>query len=121
MAATRTKRLATTALAATTAALLLGTALAHGASAADLPHAPVAYLATGTDLTGSQQPVDTDCQNLTDPARSAVNLTDHDLRIYFAADCQSGLPGQPGDLAFALPSLHWGNLPHPALSYRVVR
>ncbi|EME98819.1 hypothetical protein H340_19518 [Streptomyces mobaraensis NBRC 13819 = DSM 40847] len=120
----RKKTLTAGAAALSGAALLLGAGLAQPASAADLPHAPVAYFASGTDLTGRQAPVDiTDpaCRNLAEPALSAVNLTDADIQVYFNRDCRTGAPGRPGDLYDALGSLHWGNFPYPALSYRVVR
>ncbi|MER5786555.1 hypothetical protein ABT104_33360 [Streptomyces mobaraensis] len=106
------------------AALLLGTGLVRPASAADLPHAPVAYFASGSDLTGRQTPVDiadTTCRNLTEPARSAVNLTDADIKVYYNRDCRTGLPDRPNDWYFALGSLGWANFPFPALSYQVVR
>ncbi|MEV4436928.1 hypothetical protein [Streptomyces sp. NPDC049585] len=106
------------------AALLAGLGLAQPAGAVDLPHAPVAYFSTGSDLTGRRMPVDigdTECKNLPEPAASAVNFTTADINVYFNRDCRPGLPGHSGDVYFALGSLHWGNLSYPGLSYRVVR
>lgn len=124
MAALRKKHLTVGAVAASGAALLMGLGLAQPAAATDLPHAPVAYFSAGQDLTGRQTPVDitnTACQNLAEPALSAVNFTAADIQVYFDRDCRTGLPGRPSDLSFGLGSLHWGNFPYPALSYKVVR
>ncbi|GAA2120659.1 hypothetical protein GCM10009759_69750 [Kitasatospora saccharophila] len=121
MAALRTKTLAATA--ATGAALLLGAALAQPAAAVEFPHSAVAYFATGSNLTGTQFAVDTTdtgCHNLPAPANSAVDFTAADIKVYFNADCTTGLPGKTGDTAYALGSLHWANFPYPAVSYRVV-
>jgi len=120
MAALRTKTLAATAAGA---ALLLGTALAQPAAAVELPHSAVAYFATGGDLTGTRFAVDTAdtrCHNLPVAAASAVDFTTADIRVYFNADCATGLPGRTGDAYYALGSLHWADFPYPAVSYRVV-
>ncbi|MFD9596477.1 hypothetical protein ACFWA9_27555 [Kitasatospora sp. NPDC059973] len=113
-----------TAVAATAAALLLGGVLAQPAAAVELPHAPVAYFATGADLTGTRFPVDTGstgCRALPSPALSAVDFAEVNIRVYFTADCRTGLPGKPSDLSYVLGSLHWADFPFPALSYEVVR
>ncbi|MFD7730539.1 hypothetical protein ACFV6F_09170 [Kitasatospora phosalacinea] len=120
MAALRTKTL--TATAATGAALLLGAALAQPAAAVELPHSAVAYFTTGSDLTGTRFAVDTadtDCHDLPAAAASAVDFTAANITVYFNADCVTGRPGRPGDLSYALGSLHWANFPYPAVSYRV--
>ncbi|MCC2274051.1 hypothetical protein LKL35_01120 [Streptomyces sp. ET3-23] len=124
MALLRKKLLTGGAIVASAAALTVSTGLAQPAAATDFPNAPVAYFATGQDLTGRQMPVDisnTDCRTLPEPARSAVNFTAANIQVYFNHDCRTGLPDRPSDLSFGLGSLHWGNFPYPALSYRVVR
>ncbi|GLW74874.1 hypothetical protein Kpho02_71710 [Kitasatospora phosalacinea] len=121
MAALRTTTL--TATAATGAALLLGAALAQPAAAVELPHAAVAYFATGSNLTGTQYAVDTTdtgCHDLPTAAASAVDLTTANIQVFFNADCTTGRPGRSDDLSYALGSLHWANFPYPAVSYRVV-
>ncbi|RAJ32078.1 hypothetical protein K353_05955 [Kitasatospora sp. SolWspMP-SS2h] len=120
MAVLRPKRL--TAAAATGAALLLGTALAQPAAAVELPHAAVAYFATGSGLTGARfavDPTDTGCHDLPAAAHSGVDFTAAALTVYFNPGCTPGRPGEPGDLAYGLGSLHWADFPYPALSYRV--
>ncbi|MGK5640244.1 hypothetical protein ACSNOK_18300 [Streptomyces sp. URMC 126] len=124
MTTLRKKLLSGGATALSGAALLLGTGLARPAAAADLPHAPVAYFASGADLTGRQTPVDitdTTCRNLSEPALSAVNFTTADIKVYYNRDCRTGLPDRPNDWYYALGSLHWANFAFPALSYQVVR
>ncbi|MBD0676301.1 hypothetical protein [Streptomyces sp. CBMA156] len=121
MAALRKKSL--TAAVATGAAVLLGAALAQPAAAVEFPHASVAYFAAGANLTGARTVVDTadtGCHNIP-AAASAVNYTAADIRVYYTADCRTGLPGKPSDLAFGLGSLSWANFTYPALSYQVVR
>ncbi|WP_033220975.1 hypothetical protein [Kitasatospora phosalacinea] len=120
MAARRKKTL--TATAATGAALLLGAALAQPAAAVELPHSAVAYFTSGSDLTGTRYAVDTTdtgCHDLPAAANSAVDFTTANIAVYFDTDCATGLPGKPGDLSYALGSLHWANFPYPDLSYRV--
>ncbi|WP_424890132.1 hypothetical protein [Streptomyces sp. XH2] len=124
MAIRRKKRLASGALAAAGAALLVGAVVTQPAAAVDLPHNSVAYFSAGKDLAGRQAPVDisnTDCQNLSEPALSAVNFTASNIEVYYNHDCRTGLPDKPGDWAYGLGSLHWANFAYPALSYRVVR
>ncbi|MBB5121858.1 hypothetical protein AF335_09365 [Streptomyces eurocidicus] len=123
MAIRRKKHLAGGSLAVAGAVLLAGTAAAQPAAAVDLPHAPVAYFSAGSDLTGRQTPADTGntgCQNLPQPALSAVNFTTSDIEVYYHHDCFPGLPGKPGDWHFGLGSLHWANFTYPALSYKTV-
>ncbi|MGK5543152.1 hypothetical protein ACSNOH_00110 [Streptomyces sp. URMC 127] len=120
----RKKNLAGGVLAAAAAALLVGAAVAPSAAAADLPHGPVAYFATGKGLTGRQMPVDinnTDCRTLPEPALSAVNFTASDIKVYYTNDCRTGLPDKPNDWYYALGSLNVADFSFPALSYRVVR
>ncbi|MFF4737279.1 hypothetical protein ACFY2W_15600 [Streptomyces sp. NPDC001262] len=124
MSALRKKYLTGGAVTASGAALLMGLGLAQPAAATGLPHAPVAYFSAGQDLTGRQMPVDisnTTCQNLPEPALSAVNFTAADIEVYCDRDCHTGLPGRPSDLSFGLGSLHQADFPYPALSYKVVR
>ncbi|QKW22232.1 hypothetical protein HUT16_26985 [Kitasatospora sp. NA04385] len=121
MAALRKKTLAATA--ATGAALLLGATLARPAAAVELPHSAVAYFTTGSDLTGTRFAVDTTdtgCHDLPTAARSAVDFTAANIAVYFNAGCATGRPGEPGDLSYALGSLHWADFPYPAVSYRVL-
>ncbi|WKU42697.1 hypothetical protein Q3V23_00645 [Streptomyces sp. VNUA116] len=123
MAIRRKKCLASGVLAAG-AALLVGAIATQPAAAVDLPHNSVAYFSTGKDLTGRQALVDisnTDCQNLSEPALSAVNFTASNIEVYYNHDCRTGLPDKPGDWAYGLGSLHWANFTYRALSYKVVR
>ncbi|MEU8547732.1 hypothetical protein AB0C81_12155 [Streptomyces roseoverticillatus] len=123
MAIRRKKHLASGALAVAGAALLVGAVVAQPAAAVDLPHDSVAYFSAGTDLTGRQIPVDisnSDCQNLPEPALSAVNFTASNIKVYYNHDCRTGLPDKPNDWYYGLGSLHWANFSFPALSYRVV-
>jgi hypothetical protein len=102
------------------AAVMASVALALPASA----NGYEAAFYTGTSLTGTKTSVDTtaigQCENLAEPAKSASNITDVDIVVYFNADCQKGAPGQSGDLYFGLGSLSQANFPYPAASYRVV-
>ncbi|UBI35305.1 MULTISPECIES: hypothetical protein [Streptomyces] len=124
MTTLRKKLLTGGAAALSGAALLLGAGLAQPAAAVDFPHAEVAYFAAGSDLTGRQAPVDitdTTCHNLAEPARSAVNFTTADIKVYYNRDCRTGLPDRPNDWYFGLGTLSWANFSFPALSYQVVR
>lgn len=99
-------------------AVLASTALALPASADSWENA--AFYA-GADLTGTKYSVDLtnkQCVNIT-PAKSAANISAADIEVFFNADCQKGSPGKPSDLYYVLGSLHQGNFPFPAVSYRV--
>lgn len=78
---------------------------------------------SGANGTGTETPVDIDnlgeCVELPQPAGSAVNIAPVDIDVYFKPGCVTGLPGKTGDNYFILGSLHSGNFPFAAVSYRV--
>lgn len=76
---------------------------------------------TGTNLTGTRSAVDLanrECVNIA-PQKSATNISNAEIEVFFNADCQKGGPGESSDLYYVLGSLHWGNYPFDAVSYRV--
>ncbi|MFF8593846.1 hypothetical protein ACF061_20830 [Streptomyces sp. NPDC015220] len=115
-----------------TGRLLTGTAAVGavllGVAAAAQPAAAASYpwgisLCTGSGGTGTRTEVDlndTSCHDLSEPALSAVDVSDSDLYAYFNADCRTGLPGKSGDAYFIVGSLHSAEFPLPVVSYRVV-
>ncbi|MEU3188624.1 hypothetical protein ABZ707_31175 [Streptomyces sp. NPDC006923] len=108
-------------LAGSGAALLVCTGLAQPAAAA-VPY-PGASFYAAAGQSGTEFPVDlssTACQTLPQAARSAVNLSGSDIVVYFNPDCAPGTPGSSGDTTYVLGSLHSGDFPFPAVSYRVV-
>ncbi|MEV5176573.1 hypothetical protein AB0L10_37085 [Streptomyces flaveolus] len=116
------KRLAGTAAAASGAALLLTGVAAPPASAVTIPWGQANFY-TGWDLTGTVMPVqatDTTCHTLPQPANSVANFEFHSVEVYFRPDCETGTPNAPGDSWVNATGLHWGNMPYPAISYRVV-
>ncbi|MCC3770976.1 hypothetical protein [Streptomyces sp. UNOC14_S4] len=114
------------AVAVSGAALTVGLGLAQPAAAtaaADVPPGPIVSFYAGQDLHGREIPVDiarTGCQALPEPARSAVNFSVVDIKVYFNPGCEPGSPGQPSDVYYVLGSLNQGNFPYPAVSYEVV-
>ncbi|GGS55537.1 hypothetical protein AB0E75_13130 [Streptomyces griseoviridis] len=116
----RTRHVLTTAVlgAATLAGL---TVTGQPASATAFPWGISLY--TGSGLTGTQTVVDLDdtsCHNLSEPALSAVDVSDSDLYAYYNPDCRTGLPGQSGDSYVIVGSLHSAEFALPVVSYRVV-
>ncbi|MFS8104872.1 hypothetical protein LFM09_48000 [Lentzea alba] len=76
---------------------------------------------SGSNLSGSKSPVDLangECVNVA-PVRSGINISSADIEVFFNADCKTGLPGRSGDTYYVLGSLHQGNFPFAAVSYRV--
>ncbi|SMD26348.1 hypothetical protein [Kibdelosporangium aridum] len=113
------------AIAAATVAALTSAAVAQPAAAtAQSDPEYFVSLYTGPDLTGTETPISLEitgeCVNLSQPVKSGIDIAPVNLEIYFNADCVKGFPGQPGDIYFILGSLHAGNFPFPAMSYRVV-
>lgn len=79
-------------------------------------------LYSGANLSGTKSSVDlanSECVTLAEPVRSGINISSADLDVFYNADCATGLPGQPGDIHYALGSLHQGTFSFPAVSYRV--
>ncbi|MGP3938608.1 hypothetical protein [Streptomyces sp. 6N106] len=116
------RRLGGAVLALSGAALLVGAALAQPAAATDIPWGKAGFY-TGKDLTGTVYPIaatDTECQTLPEPALSVANFAFAEVKVYFRENCETGSPSEPGDLYSNVTGLHWGNLPYPAVSYRVV-
>jgi hypothetical protein len=134
------KRLTT--VAAATALLVGGTATLAAAPAFSASHSvpssgvssgtqrtaadePSAVFYTGLDLTGDASTVDLTqtgvCKTLPKPADSARNYSINDIEVFFNPNCQKGTPGSSSDIMYVLGSLHEGNLPYPAVSYRVRR
>ncbi|GAA2978473.1 hypothetical protein Sfulv_60180 [Streptomyces fulvorobeus] len=116
----RTTRRTFAAMAASGAAVLACTAAAPSASAA--VNSGASFF-SGKNLTGTRTVVDLHapgCQNLSQPALSATNMSGADVHVYYNADCQPGLPGRAGDSYFILGSLHSGQFPYAAVSYRVI-
>ncbi|MGW0420953.1 peptidase inhibitor family I36 protein [Streptomyces sp. NPDC003015] len=102
------------------AALFACTAMAPSASAAT--DSGVSFF-SGKNLTGTRTVADLNasgCQNLSQPALSAMNVSASNVYVYYNANCQPGMPGAAGDSYFALGSLHAGQFPYAAVSYRVV-
>ncbi|WP_329139836.1 hypothetical protein OG552_34560 [Streptomyces sp. NBC_01476] len=102
------------------AALLALGAGMQPASATALP--PAAFY-SGTNQSGTATPVDLGragvCETLSQPALSALNYSAQDIDVYFNPGCRTGAPGTSSDLHFVLGSLHAGNFPYAAVSYRV--
>lgn len=70
---------------------------------------------SGSNLSGSKSPVDlanSECVNLASPVRSGVNISSADIDVFYGAGCE-------GEGHYVLGSLHQGNFPFPAVSYRV--
>ncbi|GAA3633124.1 hypothetical protein C8D88_109130 [Lentzea atacamensis] len=106
-----------TALIACGLAVLASTALALPASASG----ENAAFYSGTNLSGTKSPVDLaggECVNVA-PVRSGINISSADIEVFYNADCRTGLPGGSGDSYYVLGSLHQGNFPFAAVSYRV--
>ncbi|RLV01244.1 hypothetical protein CTZ27_12020 [Streptomyces griseocarneus] len=112
------------AVAVSGAALIAGFGLAQPASAADASTWPPVSFYAGQDLHGREMPVDltrTGCQTLPEAARSAINYSVADIKVFFNPDCEPGRPGRHGDDVYSvLGSLSQGNFPYPAVSYQVV-
>ncbi|MGW6931142.1 hypothetical protein ACWGE0_13830 [Lentzea sp. NPDC054927] len=99
-------------------AVLASMALASPASASG----ENAALYSGSNLSGTKSAVDLangECVNLASPVRSGINISSANIDVFFNADCKKGLPGQSGDTYYVLGSLHQGNFPFGAVSYRV--
>ncbi|MCZ9338173.1 hypothetical protein NGM37_10335, partial [Streptomyces sp. TRM76130] len=62
----------------------------------------------------------TSCHNLSEPALSAVGVSDPDLYVYDNPACRTGLPGRSGDSYFIVGSLHSAEFALSVVSYRVV-
>ena len=79
---------------------------------------------TGTQLSGDEIPATLDapgtCRNLPAPALSGLNYAVNHVEVYYNADCRTGAPGASGDAYYVLGSLHTGNFPYAAASYRVL-
>ncbi|MFJ5991983.1 hypothetical protein [Lentzea sp. NPDC092896] len=98
-------------------AVLASMALALPASA----EGEHAVLYSGSNLSGTKSAVDLangECVNVA-PVRSGLNISSANIDVFFNANCAKGLPGQSGDTYYVLGSLHQGNFPFPAVSYRV--
>jgi hypothetical protein len=54
------------------------------------------------------------------PALSVANLAFASVEVYYRDNCETGTPSCPGDSFANVTGLHWGNLPYPAVSYKVV-
>lgn len=95
----------------------MGTAFPAGAATAS-----DAAFYTGANQTGTATPVDPNglgvCKNLTQSAKSAINVSSNDIDVFFNANCLPGAPGKQSDLHYALGSLHTANFPYAAVSYR---
>ncbi|MFJ4467908.1 hypothetical protein ACIP2X_10595 [Streptomyces sp. NPDC089424] len=116
-----TRRTRTASAVASLAAALL--ALSAGSPSAAALGSPSAALHTGPRLTGTEIPVDLGdvgtCHNLTQAVRSGVNVSAHDIDVFYQPDCRAGLPGSNGDIFYRLGSLHTGEFGFGAVSYRV--
>lgn len=72
-------------------------------------------LYSGANLSGAKTPVDLangECVNLASPVRSGINISSADIDVFYRAACS-------GESHYALGSLHQGDFPFPAVSYRV--
>lgn len=109
-----------TTLIASGLAALAATTFALPATAAESGEHAAFY--SGTRLSGTKAPVDLtshQCVNLAQPARSAINISNVAIDVFYNSDCRPGLPGQTGNTHFILDSLGQANFSLPALSYRV--
>jgi hypothetical protein len=91
-------------------AVLASAALALPASASG----ENAAFFSGTNLSGTKTAVDLasgECVDIA-PVRSGINISSADVDVFYSAGCT-------GDSYYVLGSLHQGNLPFAAVSYRV--
>ncbi|MFC0598250.1 hypothetical protein [Streptomyces palmae] len=114
-------KLAALVTSAAAAAALLTLGAAPQAGAADLPLGVTFY--TGSDRTGTAMSADLDevgvCQELSAPALSYLAISQRNVDVFFNPDCQTGAPGQSGDLYYRTGTFNGGDFPYPALSFRV--
>ncbi|MBV2353945.1 hypothetical protein KUM39_06150 [Streptomyces sp. J2-1] len=103
-------------------AALLALGSAAPVSAQEMP-GPGMRFYTGTDRTGTETLIDENdtgvCRELPAPQLSYTALTTHNVEIYFNPGCQKGFPGATGDFYYLSGTFNGGDLPFPALSYRV--